>query len=183
MSANRHEPIQLPMDFAVTLIPSGQTMILREGETVIVTQALGGSVTVQTERGYLARIEERDLERLGFGHLALEEAPAAEGPFDLEHVYDRLRTVFDPEIPVNVVDLGLIYECEPHANDDGTYRIEIKMSMTAPGCGMGDVLTADARDRVLTAPGVREVNVELVWDPPWGMDRMSDAAKLQLGLY
>jgi probable FeS assembly SUF system protein SufT len=171
------------MDFAVTLIPSGQTMILREGETVIVTQALGGSVTVQTERGYLARIETRDLERLGFGHLALEHEDVAEGPFELEQVYDRLRTVFDPEIPVNVVDLGLIYECAPFLNDDGTYRMEIKMSMTAPGCGMGDVLTAAARDRVLTAPGVSEVNVELVWDPPWGMERMSEAAKLQLGLY
>lgn len=101
----------------------------------------------------------------------------------MEHVLDRLRTVFDPEIPVNVVDLGLIYECEPEQLDDGTYRISIKMSMTAPGCGMGDVLKEDARSRVLTAPGVSEVDVELVWDPPWGMDRMSESAKLQLGLY
>ncbi len=182
MSA-RHEPLQLPMDFAVTVIPSGQVMILKEGETVIVTQALGGSVTVQTESGYLARIEARDLERLGFGHLALEEAPRAEGPFTLDAVYERLKTVFDPEIPVNVVDLGLVYRCEPTELGDGTYRVEIDMTMTAPGCGMGDVLSEDARDRVLTAPGVSEVEVTLVWEPPWSMAHMSEAAKLQLGLY
>ncbi len=180
----RHEPFALAEDCAVTLIPSGDKMILSAGEMVEVTQALGGSITVQTHTGYLARIDAADFERLGLDHFAEEEAEAvAEGPFEFENVMDKLRTVFDPEIPINVVDLGLIYKCEPHVLDDGSHRIEIEMSMTAPGCGMGDILTEDARTRVSTVPGVSQVDVELVWDPPWGMDRISEVAKLQLGIY
>ena len=187
---SRYEPFALADDVAVTLIPSGQTMVLAKDEMVEVTQALGGSITVQTYSGYLARIAAADFERLGLSHFvdeaaadAAEEAGAAEGPFDMDRVTEQLMTVFDPEIPINVVDLGLIYECEPHVLDDGSHRIEIKMSMTAPGCGMGDILKEDARSRVITVPGVSEVDVELVWDPPWTMERMSEVAKLQLGLY
>ena len=185
---SRYEPFALADDVAVTLIPSGQTMVLAKGEMVEVTQALGGSITVQTYTGYLARIAAADFERLGLDHFVAEAAAdaadaASEGPFDMERVTEQLMTVFDPEIPINVVDLGLIYECEPHVLDDGSHRIEIKMSMTAPGCGMGDILKEDARSRVSTVPGVSEVDVELVWDPPWTMERMSEVAKLQLGLY
>ena len=97
-------------------------------------------------------------------------------------VMRQLETVFDPEIPVNVVDLGLIYSCEAAQQPDGRYRVDIEMSMTAPGCGMGDVLKIDARDRVAALPGVGEVDVVIVWDPPWGIERMSDAARLQLGM-
>src|SRR5947209_710712 len=107
--------------------------------------------------------------------------PMIEGPFAEERVWEQLRTVFDPEIPVNVVDLGLIYRCEPVPLPGGGHRVEIDMSMTAPGCTMGDVLKEDVRRKVQAVPGVREVRVEVVWDPPWDAGRMSDAAKLQLG--
>ncbi len=110
-----------------------------------------------------------------------DKGMAKTGPFDISQVIDQLKTVFDPEIPVNVVDLGLIYACEAEALPQGGHRVEIKMSMTAPGCGMGDVLREDAIARVKSVPGVNEVDVELVWDPPWDMSRMSDAARLQLG--
>lgn len=177
--------IDLPDDCVATLIPSGETIVLRKGEHVLVTQALGGSVTVHTDRGQLARISGADAVVLGLGDLiANADAPAVgdDEPFDLDHVMAQLRTVFDPEIPVNIVDLGLIYGCDAEELEDGSYRVEIKMSMTAPGCGMGDVLKDDARQRVAALPGVSDVEVELVWDPPWGMDRMSDAARLQLGM-
>jgi probable FeS assembly SUF system protein SufT len=114
------------------------------------------------------------------------QGPAAAdpmGPFSMETVTEQLSTVFDPEIPINVVDLGLIYRCEATPLPGGGNRVEIDMSMTAPGCGMGDILAEDARNKVLTVPGVAEVQVEVVFDPPWGMERMSEAAKLQLGLY
>jgi metal-sulfur cluster biosynthetic enzyme len=101
----------------------------------------------------------------------------------MEQVMGQLKNVFDPEIPINVVDLGLIYGCEAQPLEDGTYRIDIKMSMTAPGCGMGDVLKNDAQAEVKLVPGVSDVDVELVWEPPWGQDRMSEAARLQLGMF
>ena len=110
-----------------------------------------------------------------------EPAPVNDGPFEEEKVWEQLRTVFDPEIPVNVVELGLIYRCESIPLPDGSYRVEIDMSMTAPGCGMADVIQEDVRRKVRSAPGVREVNVRIVWDPPWDASRMSDAARLQLG--
>ena len=109
--------------------------------------------------------------------------PSPSGPFEYEQVIEQLKTVFDPEIPVNIVDLGLIYQCDAHLQADGSYRVDIKMSMTAPGCGMGDVLQHDVRSRVQTVPGVSEVDVEVVWDPPWDQTRLSDAARLELGLY
>jgi len=107
--------------------------------------------------------------------------PTNEGPFEEEKVWEQLRTVFDPEIPVNVVELGLIYRCEAVALPEGGHRVEIDMSMTAPGCGMADVIQEDVRRKVRSAPGVREVSVRIVWDPPWDPSRMSDAARLQLG--
>lgn len=111
-----------------------------------------------------------------------DDARDGDTDFALEHVIDQLKTVFDPEIPINVVDLGLIYSCDAQPLPDGTHRVEIKMSMTAPGCGMGDVLKDDAHQRVAALPGVSEVDVELIWDPPWELSRMSDAARLELGM-
>ena len=183
MSATRHTPVELGQDCEVTLIPSGQKVTLRAGEQVVVTQALGGTITVQTERGHLARISSEDAHALGLDLEPVGEAPSSSGPFDLERVIEQLRTVFDPEIPINVVDLGLIYACDAHLLADGSHRVEIKMSMTAPGCGMGDVLKEDACARVQTVPGVSEVDVALVWDPPWDQSRLTDAARLELGLY
>ncbi len=112
---------------------------------------------------------------------AAEEPRAIDGPFEEERVWEQLKTVFDPEIPVNVVDLGLIYRCEALPLPGGGHRVEIDMSMTAPGCTMGDVLKDDVRRKVQGVPGVKEVEVQVVWDPPWDASRMSDAARLQLG--
>lgn len=177
------QPIELTRDCAVTLIPGGERLQLGRGERVVVTQALGGSFTVQISRGRLARIAAADADALGQDVQQKGQPKAISGAFDVQQVLDMLRTVYDPEIPVNVVDLGLIYQCETRLLADGGQRVEIKMSMTAPGCGMGDVLQEEARTKVQTIPGVSEVEVEIVWDPPWDQSRMSEAARLQLGLF
>jgi probable FeS assembly SUF system protein SufT len=187
-SRHEHNPVEITRDCKATLIPSGDPIVLRAGVTVTVTQALGGSITVQTDLGQLARISGTDAVDLGLGHMleptsdADTPDPGDGAPVDVDQVIERLKTVFDPEIPVNVVDLGLIYGCEVIDLPDGAQRVEIKMSMTAPGCGMGDVLRDDAHQRVAEMPGVREVDVELVWDPPWDLSRLSDAARLELGM-
>jgi probable FeS assembly SUF system protein SufT len=177
-----HRPIELLRDCDATVIPGGDTITLRRGDQVRVTQALGGSFTVTTSQGYLARIGATDADVLGLEPPRTIDQPPAAGAFDLDHVIEQLKTVFDPEIPVNVVDLGLIYTCEAQPLPGGGHRVEIKMSMTAPGCGMGDVLREDAVARVQAVPGVTEVDVELVWDPPWDPSRMSEAAQLELGM-
>ena len=186
MGLELHTPIDLTRDCQVTLIPGGQKMTLSQGDGVVVTQALGGSFTVSTMSGYLARIDAIDADALGLelGHEGepANGKPEETGPCELQRVIETLKTVFDPEIPVNVVDLGLIYVCEAHPLADGGHRVEIKMSMTAPGCGMGDVLKGDARTKVLALAGVTEVDIEIVWDPPWDASRMSEAAQLQLGM-
>jgi probable FeS assembly SUF system protein SufT len=172
--------IVLKRDCPATQIPSGAKVVLPAGTGVTITQSLGGQFTVMTDEGGLYRIA--DAEALGESATqAAEQAPVIEGPFEVERVWEQLRTVFDPEIPVNLVDLGLIYRCEAAPLPEGGHRVEIAMSMTAPGCGMGDVLKEDVRRKVQSVPGVREVQVEVVWDPPWDASRMSDAARLQLG--
>jgi probable FeS assembly SUF system protein SufT len=155
-------------------------VVLPAGIRVTITQTLGGHFTVTTEDGALLRIADKDADALG-AQAAASPAPMVEGPFEEERVWEQLRTVFDPEIPVNLVDLGLIYRCQAVPLPEGGQRVEIAMSMTAPGCGMGDVLKEDVRRKVQSVPGVREVEVEVVWDPPWDAGRMSDAARLQLG--
>ena len=185
MPSDRHAPILLVRDCEATLIPSGTKIKLAKGDLVIVTQALGDTITLTTNSGYLARITANDADAIGLEvPAAEEEAPtqAVDAPFDIEQVMEKLKTVFDPEIPVNVVDLGLVYGCAAEPLADGGQRVEIRMSMTAPGCGMGDVLAEEARAKVQALPGVAEVDVELVWDPPWDIHRMSDAARLQLGM-
>ena len=183
MNSGRYMTVELGQSCQATVIPGGQPMLLQRGEQVVVTQTLGGSVTVQTEMGYLVRINAEDSAALGLSAPADEATFADEGPFELDQVIAQLKSVFDPEIPINVVDLGLIYLCQAEPLADGTHRVDIEMSMTAPGCGLGDVLKEDARTAVQSVPGVSEVAVELVWDPPWGQDRMSDAARLQLGMF
>ena len=182
MNRAMHTEIELKRDCKATLIPSGQELLLSQAELVVVTQALGGSFTVRTDMGQLARIDARDADALGLEDEPANEEPVDAGPFELQRVIETLKTVFDPEIPVNVVDLGLIYVCEAHPLAAGGHRVEIKMSMTAPGCGMGDVLKGDARTKVLALAGVTEVDIEIVWDPPWDASRMSEAAQLQLGM-
>ena len=179
--SDHNTQIELTRDCDATVIPGGEKVTLRCGERVRVTQALGGSFTVITSLGYMVRIGSADSDALGIEPIPIAEVPAS-GTFDLNQVLERLKGVFDPEIPVNIVDLGLIYACEALPLPDGGHRIEIEMSMTAPGCGMGDVLREDAIAMVKTVPGVTEVSVELVWDPPWGPNRMSEAALLQLDM-
>ncbi|MGH8989707.1 MAG: iron-sulfur cluster assembly protein [Acidimicrobiales bacterium] len=160
---------------------------------MVVVQSLGGSFTVQS-RGSLARVASADADALGLVDPAggarggtsdrtTAREGAGHGQFSMEAVTRALQTVYDPEIPINVVDLGLVYACEAYPLRDGTYRVEIEMSMTAPGCGMGDVLKEDARTRVAALPGVGGVEVELVWDPPWDGSRLSEAARLELGMW
>src|SRR5262249_51683368 len=155
--------------------PSGSPEVLPAGTPVTITQSLGGHFTVTTDDGGLFRIAEKDADALGESAAAAAQAPMVEGPFEEGRVWEQLKTVFDPEIPVNLVDLGLIYRCEAVPLPAGGHRVEIDMSMTAPGCGMGDVLKEDVRRKVQSVPGVKEVAVQVVWDPPWDASRMSDA--------
>ncbi len=176
-------PIALKRSCVATVIPQGGKMPLAAGEQVTVMQALGGTFTVRTDCGALVRIDGSDADALGLEAPPLvdEAIPGNAGVFDIRQVMERLKTVFDPEIPVNIVDLGLIYLCEATPLPDGGHRVDIEMSMTAPGCGMGDVLKEDVRARVQTIPGIALVNVDIVWDPPWDAGRMSEVARLQLG--
>lgn len=183
MTEDRQTSIKLRRDCTGTLIPGGEQVNLSQGDQVVMTQALGGSLTVRTDLGYLVRIRAEDADALGQEILVTNPKPGKSGILDRELVVDELKTIFDPEIPVNVVDLGLIYACDLQELEDGQYRVEVKMSMTAPGCGMGDVLRQEALAKLQDIPGVREVDVEIVWDPPWDPGRMSDAARLQLGMF
>jgi len=151
---------------------------LAAGTRVRIMQSLGGSYTVSDEQGQMLRIDAKDADALGMAAPLSEAAPAE---FSEKLVWDRLKTVYDPEIPVNVVDLGLIYSCKITPEAEGK-KIEIDMSMTAPGCGMGDVLKADIERKLSQLPSVKEVRATIVFDPPWTPAKMSEAAKLQLGL-
>lgn len=177
------DPIRLSRACAATTVPYGERVQLDEGGEVAVVQRRGGSITVRTAMGSLLRIDGGDADALGLEADATLEDGDRSGPFELSRVIDALQTVFDPEIPVSIVELGLVYRCEELALEDGRRRIEIDMTMTAPGCGMGDVLREDARCAVQAVAGVDEVDVALVWSPPWSMARMSEAARLQLGMY
>ncbi len=178
------EPITLSRDCVVIEIPSGIPQKLPAGSTVRITQNLGSSFTITSDRGYMYRIDGKDADAMGLTSVPTAE-PAADAqaePFSEKMVWGQLKTIFDPEIPVNVADLGLIYECAISPLDAGGNKIDIKMSMTAPGCGMGNVLKADVENKLGKLPDVKEVHVEIVFDPPWNISRMSEAAKLQLGL-
>jgi probable FeS assembly SUF system protein SufT len=160
-------------------IPEGLPVILSPGTRVRIAQALGGSYTVVTERGHMLRIDERDADVIGKGGIR-PSAPADLAAGSLEdRIWDRLRTCYDPEIPVNIVDLGLVYSCE--ISPDGSI-VDIKMTLTAPGCGMGPVLAQDVKDKVQALPGVVRADVEVVFDPQWSQSMMTEAARLQLGL-
>lgn len=179
-----NEPIILSRDCEAIQIPSGEKVMLPAGSRVTVTQSLGGSYTVTTDQGYLVRIANKDADAIGEEAEAsqAERLTAAAGPADLEKlVWDQLKTCFDPEIPVNIVDLGLVYHCQVTPLPDGGNKVDVKFTLTAPGCGMGQVLKADMESKILSLSGVKDVDVEVVFDPPWDPSKMSDAAKLQLG--
>jgi len=162
-------------------IPSGTPITLRAGDPVIITQSLGGSYTVMTPVGFLARIDGKDADAIGETAIS-QDAAAAEDKSTEDLAWDQLRTCYDPEIPVNIVDLGLVYSCALTALPEGENKIDVKFTLTAPGCGMGDVLREDIRGKLLSVPGIREADVQVVFDPPWSLQMMSDAAKLQLGM-
>jgi probable FeS assembly SUF system protein SufT len=162
-------------------IPSGTPITLKTGDTVVITQSLGGSYTVVTPVGFLARIDGKDADAIGEAVVTLDAA-ASEGKTPEELAWDQLRTCYDPEIPVNIVDLGLVYGLALNPLEAGGNRIDVKFTLTAPGCGMGDVLREDIKGKLLTIPGVTDADVQVVFDPPWSMQMMSDAAKLQLGM-
>lgn len=172
-----NQTVTLRRDCAATAIPAGTKQVLPAGTSVRVTQAMGGSYTVSA-RGALYRIEANDADALGVTVEAEKGAPAT---FSERMVWDQMKTVYDPEIPVNIVDLGLIYACEIGEAEGGGKKIDVQMSLTAPGCGMSDVLKADVEQKLRRLPEVKEVRVQVVFDPPWNPGRMSEAAKLQLG--
>jgi probable FeS assembly SUF system protein SufT len=180
---NNREWIELKRPCEAIEIPSGIRRELPAGSRVTVSQFLGSGYTVISEVGYMLRIDAKDADALGLapvGDAQREEAPTA--AFSQSMVWDQLRTVYDPEIPVNIVDLGLVYSCEIREHENHEKKIEVKMTMTAPGCGMGNVLKADVENKLSRLPEVKEVNVEVVFDPPWHPGLMSEAARLQLGL-
>lgn len=177
--------IPLQRETRAIMIPDGLEMTLPAGTPVRITQALGGSFTVASSRGNLFRIAPADADALGDAarQAAEEEAEAGAGGGDLEErVWDALRKVYDPEIPVNVADLGLIYSLEIDGAAGGAARVKILMTLTAPGCGMGPVIANDVKERVEALPDVGAADVEIVFDPPWNQNMMSDAAKLEVGL-
>lgn len=179
------EPIALSRDVEAVQIPSGFSMVLEKETEVRVTQALGGTFTLMTPMG-LARIDGRDADALGLEPEAASP-PVAAGeagtPEELrEAVWEQLKTCFDPEIPVNIVDLGLVYACDVTPLESGENRVDVRFTLTAPGCGMGDWLAHDMRAKIESLPGVAEAVVEVVFDPPWSQDMMSEAARLELGM-
>src|SRR6187399_1611608 len=169
----------LSRDTEAIQIPSGNKTTIPAGTPGVITQALGGSYTIATYQG-LARIAENDLDALGLekpaGAKSSSNAPAGiAGPADEKAVWDQLRQCFDPEIPVNIVDLGLVYDCQLIQKPEGGAKVEVKMTLTAPGCGMGPAIASDAQSKILSIEGVDEADVQLVWDPPWNQNMISEA--------
>ena len=182
---NTHEEIELSREVEAVQIPSGDAITLPAGTRVMITQSLGGTYTIATQSG-LARVNEKYADALGVDADKEVEAKATTAQAiedgDLSAaVWSQLRTVYDPEIPVNIVDLGLVYDCQILEQGDDT-NVEIKMTLTAPGCGMGPTIAADAQSKILTIEDIDNANVDLVWDPPWNQDMISEEGKMKLGM-
>ena len=172
-------------DVEASVVPIGTKVTLQKGETAHITQSLGGTYTVVVN-GNMFRIESKDADALGMEVVAAPAPVAATGPLTQEElekkVWEALKTCYDPEIPVNIVDLGLIYDCHLTPIGAENFKADVKMTLTAPGCGMGPVLAQDVQNKLVSLEPIDEANVELVWDPPWNQGMMTEAAKLQLGL-
>jgi probable FeS assembly SUF system protein SufT len=179
-----HTDKTLTRDVEAIQIPSGFATTLHTGMIVTITQALGTNYTIVCERG-LFRIDGKDADALGLEPGAVP-APAPteviEGRVEDKAVWDQLRTCYDPEIPVNIVDLGLVYDCSVEDHTDGGSKVTVKMTLTAPGCGMGPVICSEAQQKICALPGVREADVQLVWDPPWNQGMISEVGRMKLGL-
>lgn len=177
----------LSRDCAVLSVPWGKPDTLEEGSYALITQRLGGSITVMSA-GNLYRIDERNADALGLEpHLPDIALPTGEGALDAETIeraaWAQLATCYDPEMPIDIVNLGLVYACTAEALPDGSYRLAVKMTLTAPGCGMGTVIADEAQEKLAAIPGVSDATVDLVWDPPWSREMMSEAARLEMGMF
>ena len=182
MFGHTNEPFSLSRDVTAVIIPAGEELTLREGTSGFITQALGGSFTVYVE-GNLFRVSGTDADALGKEQVPPPNIPENATDADIEAViWDQLKTCYDPEIPVDIVNLGLVYRCEVESLGNGQRSVNVDMTLTAPGCGMGDVLVADAREKIAVIPTISDVAVELVFDPPWNVGMMSEEARLQTGL-
>ena len=183
---NSEKSIIVKRDCPAVMIPSGETTTLAVGSSVWLTQALGGAYTVMTDRGYMVRIDGIDGDAIGMAQVAefkQDESTTVDDDGEVEkHVWDQLRSCFDPEIPVNIVELGLIYRCDVTPLSSGGYKATVRFTLTAQGCGMGQFLKADMQRKLLSVTGVREADIEIVWDPPWNQSMISGAAKQQLGI-
>jgi len=173
----------LPRDVEVTIVPAGHRVMLATGDRVTLLQALGGTATVKTRDGEMARLSRADSVEFGFVDAPDTETPTvpSDAPFSVDLVWEAATTVYDPEIPVDIVELGLVYRVDAEQLATGGWRVEVDMSVTAPFCGMGDILRQDLHDAVAALNGVDEVEVKLVFDPPWTASRLSDVARLELG--
>jgi probable FeS assembly SUF system protein SufT len=176
-----NDPVEFARETSVVMIPDGTPLIVPEGSRGTVIQVLGGNFTVRLDTGHLVRVGGADATAIG--REVPTEALMPTGEFDESLVWAQLRTCFDPEIPVNIVDLGLIYGIQVDDLDDGGKRVKVTMTLTAPGCGMGQVLKDDVEGKVRGVPGVVDALVDLTFDPPWGPDRMTEEAQLELGFY
>lgn len=177
------ETIKLNRDCPAVAVPSGQRVLLGEGGEVGLMQSLGGSYTVMAQ-GRLFRVDAKDADALGKEPVARPDLPENATDEEVEQmIWDQMRNCYDPEIPINIVDLGLIYRCEIKRNEHGGRSVEIDMTLTAPGCGMGNVIANDVWQRVMDVPTVEEASVEVVFDPPWNASRMTEAARLQTGMF
>jgi len=182
MIGHTNEPFTLQRDVDAVIIPAGEQLILREGTGGFITQALGGSFTVYVE-GNLFHIAGTDADALGKEPVEPPKVPENATDEDIENViWQQLKTCYDPEIPINIVDLGLIYRCDITTMPNGQRTVNVDMTLTAPGCGMGEILVQDAQEKIAIIPTVADVMVELVFDPPWNQSMMSDEARLQTGL-
>ena len=180
MSEN-HE-IELARDCETIQIPAGLKTTIPAGTKVIITQSLGGGYTIACDYG-LFRISEENADALDLQpRTSLEKKERGREDADEKEIWNQLRTVYDPEIPVNIVDLGLVYDCQVVKAPKSGTRVKVKMTLTAPGCGMGPAIAQDARAKILRVPGVDEAEVELVWDPPWNQNMISEVGKMKLGL-
>ena len=175
--------IDLARDCEAVQIPAGTVVILPKGTSVDITQTLGGSYTIHAQGG-LYRVAEKDADALGVESKAqqAERTVAPAGDLAEKQVWDTLRTCYDPEIPVNIVDLGLIYDLNLQKLPSGFTQVNVKMTLTAPGCGMGPTIAADAQARIMTIEDMDDAAVELVWDPPWNQSMISDEGKMKLGM-
>jgi probable FeS assembly SUF system protein SufT len=186
MSYQTDEPIKLTRDCQVVAVPAGHTLMLPQGTEVMITQSLGGSYTLLVPSyGGLFRLSNRDADAIGRETRPAESATtglALTGEALEQEVWATLKTCFDPEIPVNIVDLGLIYDMNISPLDDGS-RVDVKMTLTAQGCGMGGSIAADARNKLLDLPGVVEADVQVVWDPPWTPEKISPEGRTLLGIH